>query len=164
MKISRMLTSLAFVSLLGTGAAFADAKKTDKPAAEATIKDEDLKKANAFIDALLTAITSNTNDCDKMATQIGSVLDAHAATIKMINEHKAAGRKPPKEFEDKLKAKQPELMGAIMKCKDNANVQASIQRLMSVMGGGTGGAAPPADKPAEKTPEKKPAKPVQKKS
>lgn len=68
MKISRMLTSFAFVSLLGTGAAFADAKKTDKPAAEATIKDEDLKKANAFIDALLTAITSNTNDCDKMAT------------------------------------------------------------------------------------------------
>lgn len=158
MKISRMLTSFAFVSLLGTGAAFADAKKTDKPAAEATIKDEDLKKAHAFIDALVTAITSNTSDCDKMATQMNSVLDAHAATIKMINEHKAAGRKPPKEFEDKLAAKKPELMGAIMKCKDNANVQASVQRLMAVMSGAS--SAPPATKPAEKTP----AKPVEKKT
>lgn len=162
MKISRMLTSFAFVSLLGTGAAFADAKKTDKPAAEATIDADDLKKANAFIDALVTSITSNADNCDKMGPAINTVLDTHASTIKMINEHKKAGRKPPKEFEDKLKSKQQELMGAVMKCKDNAGVQAAFQRLIGAMGGGTG--APPADKPAEKTPEKKPAKPVEKKN
>lgn len=162
MKISRMLTSFAFVSLLGTGAAFAEAKKTDKPAAEATITSDDLKKANAFIDALVTSITANADNCDKMGPAISTVLDTHAGTIKLINEHKKAGRKPPKEFEDKLKSKQQELMGPLMKCKDNASVLAAFQKLLAAMGGTS--APPPADKPAEKTPEKKPAKPVEKKS
>jgi hypothetical protein len=140
MKLARMLSTFAFTALLGSAALAGPAEK--KPAPAAPAKTDDAAKVFAFFDALVDAVTKNTENCDKMAASVNTVLDKHGATIKIIQDYRARGEQPPKEVEDKLRARAKELVPAITKCASNEAVQATMKRMQALV-------TAPAAKPAK---------------
>lgn len=123
MKLARSLVVLFVLAVVGT-VAYAEA-----PPAKAEVSAADAEKFLAFMTKLHEAILSNATDCPKMATAINGVVDAHADVIKMARDAKAAGKKLPKEYEDKVKAKAEEMTHkGLGKCMSDPAVTAAFQR------------------------------------
>jgi hypothetical protein len=100
----------------------------------------DIQKAEKFFDDLHAAVMKNQTACPKMATSINGLLDKHQDWLKKMVE---SGKDMPQGSRDKLQKKQTEMTNGIMKCKDDKDVGAAMQRFMTIL------MSP--KKPAEKT-------------
>ena len=103
--------------------------KAPAPAAKEELSPAEVKKAEAFFDELYTAVIKNQDACPKMATSINAVFDKHEAWFRKMVE---SGKDVPQASKDKMQKRQQEMMGGIMKCKDDKDVQAAFQRFASI--------------------------------
>lgn len=143
------------VALAGASTVHAQAPEKKAPAPEkkapekAPPKEElspaDVKKAEAFFEEFFNAVVKNQDACPKMAPAINSVIDKHEAWLKKTM---ASGKDMPQASKDKIQKRQGEMMGGVLKCKDDKDFQAAFQRfgtlMMSAKKGGSG--PPPAKK------------------
>lgn len=146
MKLVRTLSM--FIALTGASTAFAqpapakqapapEKKAPDKaapapdkaPEKKEELSPADVKKAEAFFEELAAAVVKNQDACPKMAVAINAVFDKHQAWFTKMVE---SGKDVPQSTKDKMQKKQQEMMTGLMKCKDDKDVSAAFQRLMSV--------------------------------
>jgi hypothetical protein len=168
MKLVRTLSM--FIALAGASTVYAQAPKApaekkapaadkapakapekapDKaaPPAKEEMSPADVKKAEAFFDEFFDAVMKNQDACPKMATAINATLDKHQKWLETVL---ATGKDVPQTTKDKMQKKQQEMMGGMMKCKDDKDVGAAFQRFVGMMmkkkdiGGAT--STPPAKK------------------
>src|SRR5262245_48557099 len=126
------------VLLLVTVPAFADSSKNRK--AE-QIAQADADKYLAFFNKLTDAIVANKDNCPRMAGAINTIVDANQEIIKKVAEAQAAGKRLPKAAEEKMAARTREMIPAMNKCGNDADVKAALKKIDS-------------GKPSEKPPEK----------
>lgn len=145
MKLVRTLSML--VALAGASTVHADSKPAEKKPAKQEMTAAEAKKAEAFFNDLFNAVVKNQDTCPKMGPAINGVLDKHLPEVEKLE-----GKEPPQSFKDRMQAKQGELMGAMIKCKDDKGVQDAMQRLASVATKkkSKAEAAPPPAPPAKK--------------
>jgi hypothetical protein len=140
MKLVRTLT--LFIALAGASTVHAQAKKAPEKAEKAPEKapekaapaeelsPADVKKAEAFFEEFYNAVTKNQDACPKMATAINALFDKHEKWLRQVM---ASGKDMPQASKDRIQKRQGELMGGVMKCKDDKDVQAAFQRFASIM-------------------------------
>ncbi|MBA3541503.1 MAG: hypothetical protein H0T79_17960 [Deltaproteobacteria bacterium] len=129
MKIIRtfaMLTVLATGSVASADKAPAPTPTTPDKAAE--VSADDVKKWLVFFDQVVVTVVSDKDNCDKMATDLGTLFDTNAALIATAHEHKAAGRKLPKDAQDKMLAGVKKMAPAMQKCMSNEKVKKVFER------------------------------------
>jgi hypothetical protein len=145
MKLVRTLSM--FIALAGASTVYAQAPSKAPAEKKAPAKEEmtpaEVKKAEAFFQEFYDAIMKNKDACPKMGAAINVVFDKHLPWLE-----KVAGKEMPQASKDKLQAKQGEMMGAVMTCKDDKSVQAAMQRFMTVAMKKKAESAPPP--PAKK--------------
>lgn len=152
MKLVRTLSMI--VALAGASTVHAQAPEKKAPAPEkkapekAAPKEElspaDVKKAEAFFEEFFNAVVKNQDACPKMAPAINGVIDKHEAWLKKTM---ASGKDMPQASKDKIQKRQGEMMGGVLKCKDDKDVQAAFQRFGALMmSAKKGGSAPPPAK------------------
>jgi hypothetical protein len=143
MKLVRTFTMI--IALAGASTVYAQAPKApatpekkapeadkkapaDKPAKEELSKAE-VEKAEKFFNDFYDAVMKNQDACPKMATAINALLDKHGDWLKKMAE---SGKDMPQASKDKMQKKQTEMMGGMTKCKDDKDVQAAMQRFVSI--------------------------------
>ena len=107
----------------------AEKKAPDKAPAKEEISKAEIEKAEKFFNEFYDAVMKNQDACPKMATAINALLDKHE---KWLKEFIASGKDMPQSSKDKMQKKQQELMGGVMKCKDDKAVQGAMQRFMAI--------------------------------
>lgn len=147
MKVLRSFTLIA--ALAGASTVYADtpakapaagdkkAPDAKAPAAGAGDKKDagqEVSKADAeefykFFEKFVDAIVANKDNCEKMAGAINSTIDANMALVKKANEAKAAGKKLPKELEQKMMEKVKVMMPGMQKCGSDKKVQDALKRM-----------------------------------
>jgi hypothetical protein len=160
MKLVRTLSMI--IALAGASTVYAQAPEKKAPAEKkapekAPAKEElspaEVKKAEAFFEEFYNVVMKNQDACPKMATGINGLIDKHHDWLKKMTE---SGKDMPQASKDKMQKKQQEMMGGILKCKDDKDVQAAFQRFAGIMMAkkkvdtGTTAAPPPASPPAKK--------------
>jgi hypothetical protein len=127
-------------------------KTADKPAdKKEQFSAEEAKKAEKIMDDFFDALVKNQDNCPKMATAIIAVLDPNEAWLTKLAE---SGKEPPPALKEKTKKRQGEVINAVMKCKDDKDVNAAFQRFAGIG---------MKKKAAEKTGTDKPSAPPTKK-
>jgi hypothetical protein len=106
----------------------APADKAAPPAKE-EISAAEAQKVLDFFNKFADAIVANKDSCPKMAVAINGVIDTNKAFIEQANKMKADGKKLPKAVEDKMGARMKEFLPMVMKCKDDKDVAAAMQRM-----------------------------------
>jgi hypothetical protein len=119
MKTMRLLGILLATSI---GAARADTPTTQPSKA-------DIDKWLVFFDKIVATVVANKDDCDKMATQIESVIDANSDVIAKANEAQMKNMQLPKEAEDHMSAGMQKMMDAMQKCGADPKVQAAFGKM-----------------------------------
>ena len=152
MKLVRTLSMI--IALAGASTALADTpakapaptekKAPDKAPAANEFTKAEVEKAEKFFDDFYTAVVKNQDACPKMATAINTLLDKNEAWLKKMAE---SGKDMPQSSKDKMQKKMQEMSTAMMKCKDDKAVQASMQRFMTIAAAKK---AEPAPAPAKK--------------
>jgi hypothetical protein len=170
MKLVRTFSMI--IALAGATTAFADTKPADKKAPEAKpeakkdappappaqeISAAEAEKVLAFFKQFSAAIIANKDSCPKMAVAINGVIDKNKDFIAKANAMKAEGKKLPKATEEKMGEEMKAMIPAVMKCKDDKDVNAAMQRMEK------GGDKAPAAKSEPKTAPAAPAAPAPKK-
>jgi len=165
MKLARTLSMI--IALAGAATVYADTppakapapaptekKAPDKPA-KPELSPAEVEKVEKFFNEFYDAVVKNQDACPKMATAINALFDKNE---KWLKEMAASGKDLPQSSKDKMAKKQSDLMGGMLKCKDDKGVQAAMQRFMSIMGAKKKADAPtpaPAPAPAPAAPPKK---------
>jgi ElaB/YqjD/DUF883 family membrane-anchored ribosome-binding protein len=144
MKLVRTLSMI--IALAGASTALADTPTkapapTEKKAPEFT--KAEVNKAEKFFDDFYNAVVKNQDACPKMATAINTLLDKNEAWLKKMAE---SGKDMPQSSKDKMQKKMQEMSTAMMKCKDDKGVQASMQRFMTIAASKKAEPAPPPAK------------------
>jgi hypothetical protein len=140
MKLLRNFTIIA--ALAGASIAVADTK-APPPAADKKAPDtkaggkdagQEISKADAeefykFFEKFVDAIVANKDNCEKMAGALNGVIDSNMALVKKANEAKTAGKKLPKEMEQKMMEKVKTMMPGMQKCGTDKKVQDALKRM-----------------------------------
>ena len=133
------------------------AKDAPAPApAKEEISAADAQKVLDFFNKFADAIIANKDSCPKMAVAINGVIDSNKAFIEQANKMKAENKKLPKAVEDKMGARMKEFLPIVMKCKDDKDVAAAMQRMDKP--DAKPAATPPADPKATPKKDTAPAK------
>ncbi len=136
MKLFRTLS--ISVALAGAStAAFADkapAKPAEKPAPPAakpadTVTPAEAAKVEKFFNELVDAMVKHQNTCKNMAVSINALFDKNEGWLMKAAE---SGKELPQTSKDKMAKRQNEMMGAAMKCKDDADVVKAMQRFAAI--------------------------------
>ena len=123
--MKHLLRSFSLIAVLFTATAVHadDKKKVEEiPAAEA-------EKFLAFFNKFVDAIVQNKDNCPKMAGGLNTLIDGNLEIIKKANEAKKAGKKLPKQYEEKMMARVKETMPAMAKCGEDKDVKSAIERM-----------------------------------
>lgn len=152
MKLVRTISMIIALAGASTATVHAQAPGKKAPAKEAPAKGElspaEVKKAEAFFDELHDAVVKNQDACPKMATRINAVFNKHEAWLKKVVE---SGKDLPQATKDKVQKRQQEMVGGLMKCKDDKDVLTAFQRFATLMQPKAEAApAPPPPPPAKK--------------
>lgn len=120
----KLALRVALVIAFAHSIALADkgVERDEVPAAEA-------ERFMTFFNKFVDAVVQNKDNCDKMASSITEVINANAEVVKRANEAKAAKKKLPKVYEDKMMARVKEMIGPMQKCGSNKDVKAAVGRL-----------------------------------
>lgn len=155
MKLVRTLSIC--IALAGAATAFADTPPAKAPAekkAPETKKEEispaDAAKAEKFFNDFVDAFVKNEASCPKMAAAVNAVITANEAWLGKMAE---SGKEPPQSLKEKMQKRTGEMMGAAMKCKDDKDLAAAMQRFQTISSKKKAAAAP--EKPADKAPPAK---------
>jgi hypothetical protein len=130
MKPTRpLILLLALAAHAAVASADTPAPPPAKPTQRVEVSTADAEKFYAFFLKLADAVHANPTDCAKMAAAMNTVLDAHAEVIKMAREASAAGKKLPKEYEQKLQEKGQAMESKMGNCKKDPAVSAALDRI-----------------------------------
>jgi hypothetical protein len=148
MKLVRTLSMI--IALAGAATAFADTppakapaeKKAPEPKKE-EISAADAAKAEKFWGDFVDAFVKNQDSCPKMAAAVNAVITANEAFLMKMAE---SGKEPPASLKEKMQKRQGEMMSAAMKCKDDKDLAAALQRFAAMDAKRKAGASKPADK------------------
>jgi hypothetical protein len=119
----------------------ADPPKTDpkppdpKAATDASGDTELEKKGLALLQKMGDVISTNSNNCDKLATELKQFTVDNKDTFQALKDMDKTQTKEQKEaFEnrhkDEFKAFEGKIMPVVQKCQGNANVMAALQEMM----------------------------------
>jgi len=135
MKLVRTFSMI--IALAGASTVYADTpakapvekKAPDKAPAKEEISAADAAKVEKFFNDFVDAIVKNQDACPKMAGAINTLLkDNEAWIVKMAD----TGKDLPPAVKGKLQKRQGEMMTGVMKCKDDKDVNAAMQRFASL--------------------------------
>jgi hypothetical protein len=112
-----------FIIILVCGLASSSTASAD------TISTADAERFTVFMEKVIAAVTTNADACPKMGKAIKAVVDANEDILKMAAEAKAAGKKLPKAYEDKLRAKTKAMEPGLKNCKDDKSVFEALERI-----------------------------------
>jgi hypothetical protein len=108
----------------------AEKKAPEKPAEKKEqFSPDEAKKAEKIMDDFFDALTKNQDNCPKMASAIVAVIDPNEAWLIKLAE---SGKEAPPALKEKTKKRQGEVIGAVMKCKDDKDVNAALQRFAGI--------------------------------
>lgn len=135
-----MRSVLAIVALaLVTSAAQAQPpKKTPaSPAPSADAKqapvDEmapaDVTRWLTFFDKLVDAVVLNAQSCDKMAVDVGTVIDTNRSSIALARDARQHGKKLPRNAQEHMLDGVRRMGPGIENCSDNEKVKAAFSKL-----------------------------------
>jgi hypothetical protein len=126
MKLIRSI-SMSLALAAAVSPAYADDKKA--PPANNDVAKADIDKFLAFFDKIVDVVVQNKDNCDKMAADVNTLIDANADLLQMAADAKAKGKELPKEAKDHMMASAGKMMGAMQKCQTNEKVKAAFMRL-----------------------------------
>jgi hypothetical protein len=114
-----MMLVLAFTASV----AYAQPPKPEEVAAA------DVTRWLAFFDKLVEAVASNAQACDKMATDVSTVIDSNQANIAVARDARAKGKKLPVSAQQHMLDGVRKMGPGIEACADNARVKAAFAKL-----------------------------------
>lgn len=122
MRALRTFTLL--IALAGASTAHADAEKPETSLSEARAE-----RLLAFFNELVDHTVQHAADCPALATAVDGVVNRHINTIQMTWEARRAKQTVPKDVQEKMDKRAPELVGALRRCWADARVKAAFQRM-----------------------------------
>ena len=82
-----------------------------------------------FFDKLVEAVASNAQNCDKMATDVTTVIDTNQASIALARDARVKGKKLPQSAQQHMLDGVKKMGPGIENCSDNAKVKAAFGKL-----------------------------------
>jgi hypothetical protein len=124
-----MRTLLAFALLAGICvSAFGIANADDRPAPEMSA--HDTATWLTFFDKLVsTVVRDSSGTCDKLAGDVGRVIDANQEAVAVARAAHAQGKKLPKTAQEHMVAGVKKMMPGMQKCGQDGKVRAAFARL-----------------------------------
>ncbi len=120
----KLFTTLALSLVLAT-AASADAPK----GAGGEVAKTDAAKFLAFFDKLTDAVVADKDNCDKMATDVNSIIDANKDLLDMASKAKADGKKLPADAQKHMGDDVQKMGPGLQACAKNDKVNTAFKRL-----------------------------------
>jgi hypothetical protein len=120
MRALRTLTLL--IALTGASTAYAEDKKEPLSAADA-------EKLLLFYNELVDHAVQSAADCAALATAVNGVVNRHMNTLQMSWAAKKAKKVVPKDVQEKIDKRGPELVGALRKCLADKAVGEAFARM-----------------------------------
>ena len=117
------------VSILLVCAASVAYAEDKKPAAGPAF---DPEKFVVFLEKIMDTIATNKDDCAKMSTSLGKVIDGNKELLEQVRAHKPTDeqKKDMKaKYEGRVKAAVYKAKDGMMKCKDSAEFKAVMERI-----------------------------------
>ncbi|MDB4955187.1 MAG: hypothetical protein JWO36_2756 [Myxococcales bacterium] len=128
----KLLRLVPIVLALGTGVALAQ-PPTKSPPAPATPGEEmaaaDVQRWLAFFDKLVDAVVAGEKDCDKMATEVGHVIDRNKPALDMARNARNSRKKLPLAAQQHMMDGVKKMAPGIQNCGEKDNVRAAFARL-----------------------------------
>jgi hypothetical protein len=121
MRALRTFTLL--IALAGASTAHADAEK------ETTLSESRVERLLAFYNELVDHSVKHAADCPALATAVDGVVNRHINTIQMMWDARRAKQTVPKDVQEKMDKRAPELVGALRKCWADGRVKAAFGRM-----------------------------------
>lgn len=108
-----------------------DAKDAPKTEAKAdnTVSQADVDQYLAFFDRFVGVMASDQDDCDKMAKDMGALLDANRAILMKAKAAQDAGKTLPEDARDHMVSAATKVGPGVMKCASNPKIAAVLQKI-----------------------------------
>ena len=131
MVIGAKLTPVGAIGMFTTTPAMfgvVDVARADAPPAT-EMPPNDVTKWLSFFDKLVTTVVDTQRACDKMATDVSSVMDTNKDAIAVAKEAKASGKKLPPDAKAKMVDGVKKMMPGMQNCGHNEKVRAAFAKL-----------------------------------
>jgi hypothetical protein len=125
MRVMKLATVFLGLGLLAAPA-LADDKKPADTSKE--VGAEDVKKWLAFFDTVVDTVVADKGSCDKMGDDLAGLMTKNADIIKTANEHKAAGKKLPKDAQTHMLDGIKKMGGSLQPCMKNEKVKGAFDK------------------------------------
>src|ERR1700752_732820 len=109
------------VVLILTATAYADAPKE--------VAAPDVAKFLEFFDKIVDATVADKDQCDKMAADLNTIIDANKDVIAMANKAKADGKTLPADARKHIADGVNKMVPATQSCQSNEKVKTAFGRL-----------------------------------
>ncbi len=127
-----MKRTIAFV-VLAFASGVAQAQPPKKPAATPAPVEEmapaDVTRWLAFFDKLVEAVEVNARSCDKMAADVGTVIDTNRPSLALARDARKHGKKLPQAAQQHMLDGVRRMGPGIDHCSDNEKVKAAFSKL-----------------------------------
>lgn len=97
--------------------------------APAEVTPSEAKNWIVLFDRVVDTVVVHREDCDKMATSLNAVVDAHQSTIAMARDAKAKGKRLPATVMQHMAEGARRMVGALDKCGRDEKVAAAFKRI-----------------------------------
>jgi hypothetical protein len=119
----KSLTWIVVFALAGAAQAQPTAKIAEEvPAADVT-------RWLGFFDKLVHAVEINAQACDKMASDVGAVIDSNQASIALARDAREKGKKLPRSAQEHMLDGVRRMGPGIEHCAENEKVKAAFGKL-----------------------------------
>jgi len=122
LRFAGMKSLVLIVILAIAGTANAQPPASEIPAA-------DVARWIRFFDKLVEAVAVNAQDCDKMASDVGHVIDSNQSSIALARDARAKGKKLPESAQQHMLEGVKKMGPGIENCADNVKVKAAFGKL-----------------------------------
>jgi hypothetical protein len=128
----KLLRALPLALALGTAVAHAQPPTKSPPAPAAAgeeMTNADVQRWLAFFDKLVDAVVADVNNCDKMATDVGRVIDQNKPAIDLARSARNARKKLPLSAQQHMMDGVKKMAPGIQNCGEKDNVKAAFAKL-----------------------------------
>jgi hypothetical protein len=123
MRMKKLIVSILLVCAASVG--YAEDKK---PAAGAF----DPEKFVVFLEKIMDTIATNKDDCTKMSTSLGKVIDDNKELLDQVRAHKPTDEQKKEmkaKYEGRVKSAVDKAKDGMMKCKDSAEFKTVMEKI-----------------------------------
>ncbi len=128
MNVRSLLVACAAVTGLA-GIALAEPTAPTPTPAEQEMPARDAEKWITFFDKLVTTVVDSAGACDRMATNVTSVIDANKDAIAIARTAKQQGKKLPAAAQARMVDGVKRMVPSMQKCGQDQRVRSAFARL-----------------------------------